>query len=256
MNFVYFILSVIAVFRQWMYPILLLDIMNKIKILSNVIDAIWINKFQLLATALLLMVVIYIYSYFGFLAFQSSFEHPTAANPEDEFDAHLYCESLWDCFLSTLNHGIRSGGGLGDVLKKLEKGKNDYWARYVFDLSFFIVVIILLLNLVFGIIIDAFADMREQSKVQTEDIKNKCFICGKDRTEFEVANKNWFEHIGKEHNLYAYLYFLVYVIEKPKEKCTGLEKYVREKLAEDDITFFPINRSLALEEKEEMKLVE
>jgi inositol 1,4,5-triphosphate receptor type 1 len=42
------------------------------------------------------------------------------------------------------------------------------------------------MNLVFGIIIDAFGDMRDSRKEQDEDIINKCFVCGINRFEFEV----------------------------------------------------------------------
>ena len=70
-----------------------------------------------------------------------------------------------------------------------------YWGRYVFDLSFFIIVIILLLNLLFGIIIDAFADLRDERNMIEEDIREKCFICGLRRFDFEIKNKPWIDHI-------------------------------------------------------------
>jgi inositol 1,4,5-triphosphate receptor type 1 len=64
-----------------------------------------------------------------------------------------------------------------------------------YDLSFFIIVIVLLLNLVFGIIIDAFGDMRDNRNAIEEDIKEKCFICGKKKFEFEVKNKSFHDHV-------------------------------------------------------------
>ena len=51
--------------------------------------------------------------------------------------------------------------------------------RVIYDLLFFFVLIIIVLNLIFGVIIDTFADLRSE-KQQKEDIKrNSCFICGK-----------------------------------------------------------------------------
>jgi hypothetical protein len=67
----------------------------------------------------------------------------------------------------------------------LSEKDDAYWTKYVFDLTFFCIVIILLLNLIFGIIIDAFADMRDEKNWIEEDVKEKCFICGKLRFEFE-----------------------------------------------------------------------
>ena len=55
--------------------------------------------------------------------------------------------------------GLRSGGGIGDALlfANLREDQQDYYTRVVFDLVFFIVITIILLNVVFGIIIDTFA---------------------------------------------------------------------------------------------------
>ncbi len=76
-------------------------------------------------------------------------------------------------------------------------------------------VTIILLNLIFGIIIDAFADMRDARNAIESDVKERCFICGLGRFEFETKNKSWCDHTQKEHNAYAYLYFILYVQHKP-----------------------------------------
>jgi hypothetical protein len=44
------------------------------------------------------------------------------------------------------------------------------FARTVFDLMFFIIVLVLLLNIIFGIILDTFSDLREKAKEQNEDM--------------------------------------------------------------------------------------
>ena len=84
------------------------------------------------------------------------------------------CESLRTCFLTTLNQGIRAGGGIGEYMRpsdpfggnSIQGGdvKQDtyrYWLfRLMFDLGYFLMLNIVLLNLVFGIIIDTFAGKR------------------------------------------------------------------------------------------------
>jgi inositol 1,4,5-triphosphate receptor type 1 len=77
----------------------------------------------------------------------------------------------------------------------LDKDASKYWIRYVFDLSYFCIVMILLLNLIFGIIIDAFADMRDFQNQLEIDVKERCFICGLNRIVFETKNKSWLDHI-------------------------------------------------------------
>ena len=37
---------------------------------------------------------------------------------------------------------------------------SKYWIRYVYDLTYYILMITIFLNIIFGIIIDAFASMR------------------------------------------------------------------------------------------------
>ena len=51
-------------------------------------------------------------------------------------------------------------------------------ARVVYDLLFFFIVIIIVLNLIFGVIIDTFADLRSEKQQKEEILKNTCFICG------------------------------------------------------------------------------
>ena len=60
-------------------------------------------------------------------------------------------------------------------------------ARVVYDLLFFFLVIIIVLNLIFGVIIDTFADLRSEKQQKEEILKNTCFICG----ELRVVGKSW-----------------------------------------------------------------
>ena len=53
-----------------------------------------------------------------------------------------------------------------------------FFARVIYDLLFFFIVIIITLNLIFGVIIDTFADLRSEKQQKEEILKNSCFICG------------------------------------------------------------------------------
>jgi len=88
-----------------------------------------------------------------------------------------YCHTLTSCFVSTVYNGIRAGGGIGEALGHISRKNGHYWIRLFFDLSFFIFVIICLLNIIFGIIIDTFADLRDKRNEFEELKNNKCFIC-------------------------------------------------------------------------------
>jgi hypothetical protein len=92
--------------------------------------------------------------------------------------------SLLHCFLSTFNYGMRFGGGIGEFLpSETNKSFNrqGHTIRFFFDIGFYLIVIVICLNVIFGIIIDTFAQLRGKANQTAEDRKNICFICGLDR---------------------------------------------------------------------------
>lgn len=87
------------------------------------------------------------------------------------------------CFLSVLNYGLRFGGGIGEINQTTMESWNssNYYIRFVFDIAFFLLITTIILNVVFGIIIDSFAQLREESMFIAQDQKNNCFMCNLDR---------------------------------------------------------------------------
>jgi len=59
------------------------------------------------------------------------------------------------CLLTYIYYSIREGG-IGDHLTPLSWSDPKYPFRVFFDMSFFVIVITILLNVIFGIIIDTF----------------------------------------------------------------------------------------------------
>lgn len=73
------------------------------------------------------------------------------------------CASLASCFMYTLNLGLRNGGGLGDSMEPYEYGKEaKFWLKIAFDVTYFIIINTILLNIVFGVIIDNFGEIRDK----------------------------------------------------------------------------------------------
>ena len=131
-----------------------------------------------------------------------------------------------------------------------------FFIRFLYDLSFFLIVIIIIIqNLIFGVIIDTFADLRAEKNRKEEMLKNTCFICGKthththrissvarkliafkvrgclsvsglERGKFENKEVTFEEHIKQEHSLWHYLFFIVYIKTKESTEFTGPESYV------------------------------
>ena len=64
----------------------------------------------MLKTALLGIIIIYLYSVLGFLYLNKLY------NDSDDADANNYAYTLELAFTSTLNNGLRYGGGIGDSI--------------------------------------------------------------------------------------------------------------------------------------------
>ena len=103
-----------------------------------------------------------------------------------------------------------------------------------------------MLNIVFGIIIDTFADLRVQKKEKEDDMLNSCFICSIDRAEFDRHAFGFHHHVMFEHNTWNYVYLLAHLHSKPRTEMTGVEDYLRERVASSDLSFFPLHKSLSL----------
>mmetsp|Transcript_1137 Transcript_1137/g.2746 ORF Transcript_1137/g.2746 Transcript_1137/m.2746 type:complete len:3258 (-) Transcript_1137:2504-12277(-) len=240
----YFIMSFIGNIFILLYCLLLLDVIRRSGDLVNVLKAITLNWKQLLLTLVLGCIVIYLFSIVAFLELHDYYVTDGTA------EMNTYCDSLLSCFASTTCYGIRAGGGIGDWLAQAEWGDSKYWLRYTFDMAYFILVCVILLNVIFGIIIDTFADLRDKRNEILKDIKETCFICGRSRFEFEVKHLSWKNHIYLEHNLYSYLAFIIYIRNKKTEDCTGAEKHVQERILLNDVSFIP-RTSLSIEAMEE-----
>jgi inositol 1,4,5-triphosphate receptor type 3 len=97
------------------------------------------------------------------------------------------CKTLAQCYVTFIYNGLLHGGGIGDYLaytngnapNLAEAGlyNQDYFFRVLFDLSFFIVVLILFLNLIFGVIIDTFGQLRDQAATRKKAKHGRCLVC-------------------------------------------------------------------------------
>jgi len=246
-NLIYLMVSVYASSENGMLfnALLLIDIINKIKTLSQVLSIFNENKIALASTLLLFGVMLYIAAFYSFITFRHDFGNSTQEEDYDG-DFQMYCRTLVECLTTTINIGIRAGGGLGDALGQPEMNSPTYSNRYVFDFLFFMLINIILMNIFFGIIIDSFADKRAHEAEVEIEVQDSCFICGIQKSTFEIENASWKTHIFCDHNLHSYMSFLIYVKCKSSSECTGIEKYVKQCLSRGIIDYFPIGKCLAI----------
>ncbi|KAI8089424.1 uncharacterized protein BX664DRAFT_134002 [Halteromyces radiatus] len=246
-QFIYHVMMVLLSYLGLWYPgfyaVHLLDFVFRDRILQGVIASITLNGSSISHTAMLAIVVIYLHSVMAYKYFRGDFDTSKG----------LYCRTLSECFVNVLSHGLR--GGIGDVFmdNSSDDGLEDINRRWRigFEMSFYLVVVVFLLNAIFGIIFDTFGHLRDERSAVQQDMKNSCFICSVPAVEFQRHAKRGFEdHVKNEHNIWQYLFFLVHLKYKDKTEYTGPESYVAGCLKDANYSFFPINRALSLRHSE------
>ncbi|XP_015250029.1 PREDICTED: inositol 1,4,5-trisphosphate receptor type 3 [Cyprinodon variegatus] len=281
----YVLTSTLGLFvHELFYSILLFDLIYREETLFNVIKSVTRNGRSILLTALLALILVYLFSILGFLFLKEDFimevdpllqisadpqqteasqdflkscsadgvsctdetNVPAAEEEEGESNTERACDTLLMCIVTVLNHGLRNGGGVGDVLRRPSKNEPLFPARVVYDLLFYFIVIIIVLNLIFGVIIDTFADLRSEKQKKEEILKTTCFICGLERDKFDNKTVSFEEHIKMEHNIWNYLYFIVLVREKNHTDYTGPESYVAHMIKEKNLEWFPRMQAMSL----------
>lgn len=216
--------------------------------MQDVFKAVTTNGSSILLTGILGSIIIYVYTIVAFASFRDDM---ILDNYPDE-DIPL-CDDLLVCFLNTFNEGLRAGD-IGAVIDPASTEDASYGIKYIFELTYYLFVITIILNLVFGIIIDTFAQLRESNAFIKAQTENLCFICGFDRFTFDSKGKGFDNHVKQDHNMWNYMFLMIYLHDKPKTEFNGWEAHVAKRIEEDEPSFFPINRALvlqALQEQEE-----
>lgn len=144
------------------FSVMLLDIVRSSSVLKNVIKAATLNLDQFLMTGLLGVVFVFIFSS---MTFFSSLKDTMVFLEVDNFQM---CTDYLHCFLTILNFGMRAGGGIGETLlyPDFESETFLYMFRFVVDLIFFLMISTIYLDILFGIIVDTFKQLREEKEIK------------------------------------------------------------------------------------------
>lgn len=234
----FLIMSILGmVYSGYTYCFHTLHIVAGNDLLVRVLQSVTINGASLLWVAALGVVIIYIYSVAGFAFYRDTYA-----------PGGYFCTTLWECFISTLASGLFNGINSFAVT-------NQTWEsvglKVIYDLSFYIIISTIGLNIVFGIIVDSFSELRDDRYHIVEDMQGVCSICGLPSDEFERNSTGFRHHVKKEHNMWAYILYCLYLSEKDRTEYSAFEAYVADLIAKEDHSWFPVNRSLALSENEE-----
>ena len=221
-------------------PFLLLSIVDLNVTLKNVILSIKLRHKEFTRAMFLAFIFMYAMSNLAFFFYNSDYIEEL-----DYYDDN-YCKSLKFCVLNTIDNGLRARGGIGDSGKRISfmKHKSHYIERLFLDDIFFLLVVIILIDLVFGIIIGEFDALRGEEQKHETDRLYHCFICHVNKNTLEKNRQNFYVHVSKIHNMWNYVSYMIFVKLSNLHDLNSINSYVRNKIENKDISWLPSYKDL------------
>lgn len=147
--------------------------------------------------------------------------------------------------------GFKNDGGLGGYLEpnlyQNDTVFNLTWGmRLLYDNAFNLLLLTVLLNIVFGVIIDTFAELRQEKQEKEDDMNNVCTVCSIERSNFDRFAKGFDAHVRDDHNMWNYIRLLAFLRLKPRTELTGVEDRLLRQVLSGDLSFFPLHQAMAL----------
>jgi len=220
----------------------IVEITQKYPVLMKIIMSFWLPIDIIILTYISFMVVNY-----GFTLLAYTFIYEDYAG---------FCDTTFVCFVANLDRAFKFDGGIGGGLSPPplptdQSAQLKFYGRLLYDNSYNIILMIVMISIISGIIIDKFCDMREEQIEQEKDIKNVCFICHNNRDMIDKASgeqEGFDNHIKFDHNHWNYLWFIAYLNQKNQNDFGGTESYVWDKIEDQDISWFPLDKAIVLKD--------
>jgi len=176
----------------------------------------------------------------------------------DKVNPH-YCDTVYQCALKAIQDGFRGdlntmhgdnyGNLRGEAYVPPERFYEDL--PYQFQLLFVLIFVLVWENILSGIIqgqiIDAFAEIRAMDDEKLRDCKERCLVCSMSRYQLEETDVNYFTHITQDHEPWAYVYCLQYLLLKDPDEYTGIESHIIDKYSKGDPGFLPVGHCVDID---------
>ncbi|GMI00699.1 hypothetical protein TrST_g8820 [Triparma strigata] len=223
--------------KSFWFTFTLLDCLNMSELLAATIKSVTQPISQLAQTFALFIVVICCYTAIAFFLFGNS-----QFVLDDDDDADQACTTLIECFLFSLYVGLREGD-MDAVLADADVADPTVWRnRMLYDITFFVVLGVLLFDVVTGVILDTFGELREEVNDRADKMENETYISGITREKIEELEGNAvdFTQVNQQQqDKWNYLYFLIYLNNKEPSEMNGAESYVSKAVADEDTCWLP-----------------
>ena len=155
---------------------------------------------------------------------------------------------MYGCLCFGLDISIKQDSGiLGYNDDDIQTQYQDYsiW-NMLFDILTLFVLVVIVEQVLGAIIVDKFAQIREETEKREMDEETTCYICGLDVELLDREEDGFEVHKTLHHNIWNYFYFLIYLKSSKVKDLSGIELFVNRCKQNGDLRWFPINRSLTL----------
>lgn len=239
----FFVFHLVCSLLSWWDPIFLALQLFTITYISAtaryVLKAIQKPMVQLIFALVLILFMIYSYTVIVAYYFTESFK-------QVETQQNDFCDNLRGCLLFVLDLGLRKGGGIGEAMEIYPYSKERFYWKSFFDISFLLLINVVMLSIWFSIIISTFNELRFDLERREEDEINTCFVCGFTRKDFEKQERPFDFHLKFEHNVWDYVNFLAYLTDTLKTDFTGNEYHLQTKYDKRSTDWLPIDSTIYL----------
>ena len=224
--------------RNILYPFLLIPILYINKTMRNILLSIQLNFYPFILTFFFAFIIMYLLANIYFFFFNLDFQR------EINYYSDNYCKTLTFAFLNALDNGLRARGGMGDsaIRVSYNKDKKHYILRLILDDIFFFLIVIIMIDLVFGIVLRSFDKLQHMNYKYDLDKKNHCFICDSKKENLEKNRINFYEHVHVTHNTWNYIEYMIKI--KLNEEINPINEYILNKINKKDISWLPTYKDL------------
>jgi hypothetical protein len=238
----YMIFAILGIFvHHFFFAFHLIEFIKSQPILNYVFLAFYEPLAEFVYTYIFFFILIYFYSLLIFYRYY-------------DLMPDLSCESPLICMMYIYSNTFTSGGNLGNFIDTKEESINlsGNMERYLLDISYTFIMVWLVWQMVCGLILDAFDSLRGDREEIEKDMETICYICGLNRDKIEkyYVGKEGFDKHLQDHSVENYLFYMLYLEDKDPNEYSGLESYVKENVDIESIDWFPVGRSLKIEEWE------
>ena len=197
----------------------LVEIIVRSDTLLYTVKSFWIPRKQLIVTLVLFYLIAYYFIIFIYLFI------PHHLPTKD-------CFVFSDCFFTICDQTIKNSNGIINYL--VEEGlyitKTLYQnPRFWIDNWFAIIDLMLVLQMVCGIIINAYISQKKTHNKIEKDKNKTCFICGLDKNQLNKYyghEQGFYEHIKLDHYLWNYMFLIFNVIKKNSKNLISIDKNI------------------------------